>query len=93
MFFLHLFFLVHLCASYLFFLSLCVQSNPQARSQLSPHAILVLIPMPYLIVATSCRFLFLHFFFSLLQWAIVPSIWVKVVFLLLTHTPSSFFMH
>ncbi|KAF8490782.1 hypothetical protein F5888DRAFT_1739547 [Russula emetica] len=56
------------------------------------HAILVLIPMPYLIVATSCRFFFFFHLFSLLQWAIVASIWVKV-FLLLTHTPSSFSMH
>ena len=92
MFFLlvHLFFLVHLCALYLFPFHFVFNPLHKHIHSYRSHAILVLIPMPYLIVATSCRFLFLLSLFSLLQWAIiVASIWVKV-FLLFTHIPSSF---
>jgi len=74
----------HIC-----FPSLCVQFNPQAHPQLSsscnsctPFSCHISSLPRH---ATFCFFLFFSSLFTLLQWAIVASIWVKVV-LLLTHT-------
>src|SRR6267154_5209967 len=61
--FLHLFFLAHLCASYLFPFTLCSIQSTSTFTTIVIMQFLYSFPCPYLIVATSCHFLFLLPFF------------------------------